>query len=198
MEWLSKLISRILSLFKSSAAEEIEKSDPPSVFVPVKITGQEDAIQRLKTYSISRGISPKHYAIVDFNINSDKPRLFLFDSSFGLVKAYLVSHGRGRQLKQNDQLVAKHFSNTPGSLLSSLGVYRCAEVYFGKHGRSLRIDGLEESNSNARSRAVVIHAADYVTKDRAGRSEGCFAVSDDSIDEIIDALKDGGLLLAYK
>lgn len=68
------------------------------------------------------------------------------------------------------------FSNAPNSLATSEGRYRIAEQYVGKYGVSYRLDGLDSTNSNARSRAVVIHEAAYVTPIKAGRSYGCIAV----------------------
>lgn len=68
------------------------------------------------------------------------------------------------------------FSNAPNSLATSEGRYRIAEKYVGKYGVSYRLDGLDSTNSNARSRAVVIHEASYVTPAKAGRSYGCIAV----------------------
>lgn len=68
------------------------------------------------------------------------------------------------------------FSNAHNSLATSEGRYRIAEQYNGKYGVSYRLDGLDSTNSNARSRAVVLHEADYVTKLKAGRSYGCIAV----------------------
>ena len=86
----------------------------------------------------------------------------------------LVAHGRNSGLEY-----ANRFSNKISSHQTSLGFYRTAETYIGKHGFSLRLDGLEFSNSNARKRAVVIHQADYASANfikrngRLGRSYGC-------------------------
>jgi hypothetical protein len=69
-----------------------------------------------------------------------------------------VAHGQG----SGDDM-ANRFSNNNESHQSSLGFYLANEVYFGKHGRSLKLDGLDEGiNSAARARGIVIHAADYV------------------------------------
>ncbi len=69
-----------------------------------------------------------------------------------------VSHGRNSGAN-----VPTAFSNEPESFKSSIGLYRTAEGYFGKHGYSLRLDGLEKGfNDRARERAIVIHGADYV------------------------------------
>jgi hypothetical protein len=57
--------------------------------------------------------------------------------------------------------------------MSSLGVYKTAETYNGKHGLSLRLDGLSPTNSKARERAVVVHGADYVEDEAAGAAPRC-------------------------
>lgn len=89
------------------------------------------------------------------------------------------------------------FSNIPGSKQSSLGKFRLAEHYVGKHGKSIRIDGLSGSlNDNARRRLVVIHSAPYVTDDGVyGNSWGCFAVSQKTM-KILLELPEGTLLYA--
>ena len=51
----------------------------------------------------------------------------------------LVAHGRNTGLAK-----AHDFSNLNGSHKSSLGFYLTAETYIGKHGLSLRLDGLEK------------------------------------------------------
>lgn len=151
----------------------------------------------------SPGGQPRFYAAVDFSQHSSKPRFHLFDVVNETVKSYLVSHGKGSEGKTDDGM-ADIFSNVPGSNASSLGVYRGMETYVGKHGTSLRLDGLSASNSNVRSRDIVIHGAEYVSFDvvkqtgRVGRSEGCFALDPNSVQEVITALKGGSLIVAFK
>ena len=73
-----------------------------------------------------------------------------------------VAHGQG-----SGGDMADHFSNTNESHQSSLGFYITDDVYFGKHGRSLRLDGMDEGfNSAARNRAIVVHAADVSSSDK--------------------------------
>ena len=116
---------------------------------------------------------------------------------------YLCAHGRGSEGPTDDGF-ANVFSNVDGSNASSLGVYKCAETYFGENGFSMRLDGLEQTNSNARHRAVVIHGAAYVSPQmiadtgRIGRSQGCPAVEMHLVHDVVDALKSGSLLLAWK
>jgi hypothetical protein len=139
-------------------------------------------------------------AVIDFSRPSTERRLWVYDlRSQALLFEDHVSHGRN----SGDNL-ATTFSNEPESHKSSLGLYRAGESYFGKHGYSLRLDGLEEGfNDRARERAIVIHGADYVNAEtakaqgRLGRSLGCPAVRPEIARELIDAVKDGGLVFAY-
>lgn len=149
------------------------------------------------------GRSPRFWGAVDFSRHSSKPRLFVIDVKEQKVSSYLVSHGIGSEGKSDDGM-ADIFSNVPNSKASSLGLYRCDETYFGKHGLSLFIDGLDSTNSKARQRAIVIHGASYVSEKvvkeagRVGRSEGCFALDEAVKDTVINQLKEGSLLIAFK
>ena len=139
-------------------------------------------------------------ALIDFGRPSVEPRFYVVAVETGeVLYEELVSHGQG-----TGDLLAEHFSNTPNSHQSSVGVYRTAETYRGKHGYSLRLDGLEAGfNDRARERAIVIHGADYVSEafvaqvGRLGRSWGCPALSKEVSSEVIDLLKDGHLVLAW-
>ncbi len=139
-------------------------------------------------------------AVIDFSLPSSKRRLWIFDlrSKRLLLKDY-VAHGN----KSGNNL-ATAFSNREGSHQSSLGLFRTAESYRGKHGYSLRMDGLEPGiNDRARERAIVIHPADYVnpqwiaTQGRIGRSQGCPAVRPEVGRMVVDSLKGGQYLFAW-
>lgn len=158
--------------------------------------GQANALQTL--FDRAPDSKANFWAVVDFNKPSLEERLYIFDLKTQSVKRYLVAHG-----KKSGVELATVFSNTVGSNCSSLGVYKTAETYIGKHGKSLRIDGLDATNSNARGRKVVIHSADYVVPDfkgtgRAGRSDGCFAVNPEVIAEVLANLKGGSYLNAWR
>lgn len=139
-------------------------------------------------------------SVVDFSLPSTEKRLWVINLSTNkvLFNDY-VAHGRN---SGNNQ--AKAFSNVPNSYASSIGFYMTAETYHGKHGLSLRLDGMDIGfNDNARSRAIVLHGADYVSGDfikkygRLGRSYGCPSVSMDIYEDVIGAISDGSLLFIY-
>ena len=143
---------------------------------------------------------PGTLTVIDFSKPSTAARMWVFDlRSRELLFEEHVSHGRN-----SGHDLATSFSNDPGSFKSSIGLYRAAEAYYGKHGYSLRLDGLEPGfNDRARERAIVIHGAEYVNakiakvQGRLGRSLGCPAVRPEISRELIDAVKEGGLIFAY-
>ena len=89
--------------------------------------------------------------------------------------------------------------------MSSLGFYKTAPTtYQGKHGLSLKLHGLDPGfNTNAESRSVVIHGAEYVCEDfvkahgRLGRSQGCPALPVAETAAIVRAIKGGSLLYLH-
>jgi len=130
--------------------------------------------------------------VVDFTKSSREKRMWIIDMmSKSLVLNTWVAHGQG----SGDDM-ANRFSNNNESHQSSLGFYLTDDVYIGKHGRSLRLDGLDGGvNSAARARGIVIHAADYVCQNtinqigRLGRSFGCPAVSPAVSNQVINTIK---------
>ncbi len=147
------------------------------------------------------GASPSTVlSVIDFRLPSSEPRLWVIDTAAGRTLHHeRVSHGR-----TTGELEATAFSNVPGSNASSIGLYRTAEVYTGRHGRSLRLDGLDPGwNDRARDRAIVVHGAEYCTLEhvarwgRLGRSQGCPALDPAVSDAVIDTIRDGTLLFAY-
>lgn len=139
-------------------------------------------------------------AVADFAANSATPRLFLIDLTSGAVEAFRTAHGKGSDPAHAG--VAVNFSNTPGGYATSLGAYLTGARYEGAHGASLLLDGLDATNSNARSRAIVLHSAPYMSASfiaqfgRPGRSLGCFVVAPDEIAHVLEWLQGGVLLYA--
>jgi hypothetical protein len=138
-------------------------------------------------------------SIVDFSQPSTKKRLYIIDmAAKKLLFHTLVAHG-----KNSGDIIPKRFSNTNESLQSSLGFYVTAEKYQGKHGLSMRMDGVEKTNSNARARAIVVHGANYVSEQFVkstgylGRSWGCPAVNPELNEPIINAIGNGSALFIY-
>lgn len=138
--------------------------------------------------------------VVDFSLPSDQKRLWVIDMK---TRAPLL-HIHSAQGKNSGLTYATHFSNVVGSDESSLGSFITGPVYYGKHGKSMRLMGISKGlNDHAYQRAIVVHAAPYMSDQyiqshhRAGRSWGCFAVSHANLNQLIDYTKGGSLLFAY-
>ena len=148
-----------------------------------------------------KGVVKKNIlTLIDFSLSSNAKRLWVIDLTTNtILYNSLVAHGRNT----GDEF-ASSFSNSAQSFKSSLGFYATGEIYTGKHGKSLKLDGLEKGiNNNARARAVVIHGADYVSNTfiqnnkRLGRSLGCPAIPMELTNEIIQTIKDKSCLFVY-
>lgn len=151
--------------------------------------------------ALQNGAEPaKRLAVIDFSLPSSDKRLWIFDlQSKQLLLHDFVAHGQ----RSGDNF-ATRFSNTNGSHQSSIGLFRTAESYHGKHGYSLRMDGLEPGfNDRARERAIVIHPAAYVnpawikSQGRIGRSQGCPAVRPEIARTVVDKLKGGQFMFSW-
>lgn len=144
--------------------------------------------------------NPNIITIIDFSQISTKKRLYIIDiNKRKLLFNTFVAHG-----ENSGENIAVDFSNIRESRQSSLGFFVTGETYFGNHGYSIRIDGIEKGiNHKARKRDIVIHGADYVSEkfiaenNRLGTSWGCPALPMNIKDEIIDTIKDGSCIFVY-
>jgi hypothetical protein len=149
----------------------------------------------------ANGMAPsQRLAVIDYSRPSTEPRLWVFDlQQRVLLHQELVAHGRN-----SGDNYAQRFSNSLGSLQSSIGLFRTLGTYNGSNGYSLRMEGLDAGfNDLALERAIVMHGAPYVnlasskTLNRIGRSWGCPAVRMGVAHQIIDALKGGQFVFSY-
>jgi len=148
-----------------------------------------------------KGLNRKNIiTIIDYTIPSDKTRFWVLDlNKDEILFALDVAHGKG----SGDRLALK-FSDRPKSHKSSLGVFITGDTYYGKHGLSLELFGMEPGfNAHAHARRVVVHAAWYATRDFVkkygylGRSWGCPAIDPKFSEYVIDSIHGGTLLFNY-
>ncbi|HSJ07237.1 MAG TPA: murein L,D-transpeptidase catalytic domain family protein [Longimicrobiales bacterium] len=143
---------------------------------------------------------------VDLGLDNRTPRGYVFDmESLTLVDGpFTVAHGVGSSGQRNG--VPATFSNRPGSLASSLGLYLAEETYDfrGRTGAGtyssvgLRMRGESGPfNDAARRRGIVAHGAPYVSGRDAGRSEGCPAMEQHRARRLLPMLADGGVVFIF-
>jgi hypothetical protein len=141
-------------------------------------------------------------AIADFAAPSGQARLHIVDIVSGASSSFLVAHGSGSDPSHSGWL--QRFSNDPGSNASCEGAFLASDYYVGHHGRSQRLHGLDETNSNALARAIVVHSAWYSnpemlrTHGMLGRSQGCFAVGEQDLATVFDRLGQGRMIFSAK
>jgi len=173
---------------------------------PASDQANSPSVSRAIEHVLQQASDHPRAAVLDFSASSSTPRFHVIDRASGQVlQSFRVAHGHGSEGKRDDGY-AEVFSNVPGSNASSLGLYRTGETYRSDvyPGLSMRLDGLSPTNSNARSRFIVIHEAWYMDPEswrekkmiRPGRSEGCFVFSKADRDAVISQLQGGALIYA--
>jgi hypothetical protein len=141
-------------------------------------------------------------AIADFGLGSALARFHLIDLDKTQATTLLVAHGIGSDRGHTGYV--QRFSNENGSEASCDGAFIAADYYYGQHGQSQRLVGLDPTNNRAYERAIVIHAAWYAnqsmlaTHGRLGRSQGCFAVGEGDLQTVFARLGEGRMLYAAK
>ena len=182
----SFLGAAIVGLGASSLPAVAAIAKPPSLVPPRLMDKALAAVTKHRADILHADI----IAIADFGAASSKPRFHLVNLVSGHTTSMLVAHGKGSDPSHTGWLHS--FSNAHGSNASSQGSFLTGQHYVGKHG-DLALD-----------RAIVIHAASYVSDDmikrhsKVGRSQGCFAVSEGRIRQVLDQLGPGRLLFADK
>jgi hypothetical protein len=138
--------------------------------------------------------------VADFGLHSSEKRLHFVDFERGKVDSYHCAHGMGSDPEHDGWL--NWFSNVHESWCTSQGAYMTFSWYVGRFGTSMRLEGLEPTNSNALDRAIVMHRAAYCEPEhiarygKLGRSNGCFAMSNTDFQDALLRLSGGRLLYA--
>ncbi|MDY0987019.1 murein L,D-transpeptidase catalytic domain family protein [Flavobacterium sp. CFBP9031] len=195
-----KAIAKVEKVTVDSKIESVYNSLNSNNFKMPELKTFSEALKGFYLLKEKGVIKKNILTLIDFSLSSNSKRLWVIDlTSNTILFNSLVAHGRN-----TGEEFASAFSNLNSSFKSSLGFYATGEIYQGKHGASLRLDGLENGvNDNARERGVVMHGADYVSESfirdhkRLGRSQGCPAVPVELTNEIIQLIKDKSCLYIY-
>jgi len=139
---------------------KIKSNQAEEVAVPAESSSIMNILaKKVNNYAIENGYSTEYCFLVDMSIPSGRKRFFVYDlQQNAVVQSALAAHG-----SCNETFLSRaKFSNAANCGCSSLGKYKVGEFYRGKYGRSFRLYGLDNSNSNAYKRAIVIHGYDCV------------------------------------
>ncbi len=166
-------------------------ADPAADVVGTELLAEAMTAREQATSEIS---NKRYLSIIDYRAPSRVPRFYLVDLTDMSATAHLVAHGKGSDPDHDG--IADRFSNVEGSKMTSLGAFTTGQTYYGAHGLSLKLNGLDPQNDQAEPRRIVIHGADYVSSERRvlGRSWGCPALENGAAQRIIPLIKDGSFL----
>lgn len=192
-------------LLRSGTAAAATLALPARAFAQINPTaGRDAALLAIAREQVARaGTKMWHrdkVAIADFGLHSAQRRFHFVDLVNNRVESFHVSHGDGSDPDHDGWL--KWYSNLEGSHCTSKGAYMTRSWYVGRYGTSIRLDGLDPTNSNALPRAIVMHPAEYARPEhigrygRLGRSNGCFAMGPEQFDRALIELAGGRMLYA--
>lgn len=139
--------------------EKVVKKEKPVVAPAPNLVLLNVFAKNVKSYAIQNKYSTKYCFLIDMSMPSGANRFFVYDlEKSSIVYSALVAHGSCNETF----LSHPRFSNAINTGCSSLGKYKVGELYNGKYGKSYRLYGLDNSNSTAYKRGVVIHAYNCV------------------------------------
>jgi hypothetical protein len=161
-----------------------------------------DHVNEVKSICNTGKYSNKIAFFVDMKIKSGKNRFFVYDlQNDRIIDQGLVANGSGSETGIRGNL---KFSNTPNSNCTSLGKYSIEKPYKGIFGKAFRLSGLDETNSNALSRAIVLHHYSAVPYDEQdyyiANSHGCPMVNEiffKRLEKIIESSNSKIMLYVY-
>lgn len=139
-------------------------------------------MKQVRQFARRYGFNNDYYVVCDFSKPSGQNRFYIFDLSNGkrIMESYCM-HGNGSGSTDSKPV----FSNQPGSHASSIGLYALCGVGTKSFKNSIRLEGLDSTNSNARSRGILIHSSWKTFKFHGQskyipigwESQGCFVVT---------------------
>lgn len=132
----------------------------------------QSKVLEIKNYIKGKNYNQNVAVFINFKTHSGKYRYFVYDlKNDKILQKAIVAHGEGSVVKNSNTL---QFSNVNGSHQSSLGKYEIRESYTGKFGKAYRMQGLDVTNSNAMSRAIVLHSY-YCVPDTESTGQTCLS-----------------------
>ncbi|MFH6995622.1 murein L,D-transpeptidase catalytic domain-containing protein [Flavobacterium sp. FlaQc-48] len=159
-----------------------------------------------REYCKKKNLNQDTFILIDLGVHSGLKRFFVYDfKKDKVLKSYLVSHGCGDNrwgatLTKDNASISNEFD----SHSSSIGKFVILDRGVSQWGIKVNyiLQGKDKTNSNARSRAIVLHSWEAIPNDEVypvGTPEGwgCPAVSNESMKEIDELLKTHNKVLMW-
>lgn len=139
-------------------------------------------LEQVRSFAKKFGYNEDYYIVCDFGKRSGLKRFYVYDLENGkrIMESYCM-HGNGCGSTDAKPM----FSNRPGSNASSIGLYVLCGIGSKNMKTSIRLEGLDSTNNNARSRGILIHSS-WKTFRFHGQtkyipigweSQGCFVIT---------------------
>lgn len=185
-------------------------TESPADVAPQKSTiSLENRAKEAYEYAKANDFDLEHAVLIDFSRHSGKNRFFVWNFKENKPEVEsLVAHGYGNTgFESTNQNIV--FSNTPNSYASSLGKYKLGARSYSKWGINIhyKMHGLEDTNSNAFNRYIVLHSYQSIPNEETypsylplGFSQGCPVVDDETmrkVDKLLQTKKKPVLLWIY-
>ena len=185
---------------KKIVSAEKKKAETPAIEKPAAASTIENSQMithlgdKVDEYALKNGYSTELCFLVDMSLPSGRNRFFIYDmEKKSIIGSALVAHGCC-----NKSFISRaKFSNVPDCGCTSVGKYKVGEFFHGTWGKSFRLYGLDNSNSNAFKRGIVIHGHDCVPDGEIYprvlcNSFGCVMVSDNFFDKLAGIIRKSG------
>lgn len=142
----------------------------------------DDKVTELTSYCNSHGYNANYGILVDYGRTILSRRFYLVDLKTGdVVMRSLCGHGCGN----GSSILKVELSNVPGSHCSSPGHYRIGlkRKMYSRDAMAFELDGLDKTNSNARSRSILLHESEWLI------SHGCVTLRPDRFKKVAEILQ---------
>ena len=172
--------------------------------IPTKTADNYKAqIHKVKQYAKKHNYNQNTAFMIDYSLHSGLPRFFVVNlKTDAFTDQGLVCHGDCKG--DNTSSYAKVFSNENDTYCTSLGFASVGDRAYSKWGKNYKywLNGLEKTNSNMKSRVVVLHAWSGVSDEiiypnTTTTSWGCPTVSINFLDKLDVILKKEKKVLLY-
>src|SRR5215203_2713524 len=190
------LVIAFASLSHSKTTKRVTALPGPKSAAVYKAPSNEFLKLKSKAAAVKLFVKQNHfdtsyYFFINMSLPANHKRFFIYDlQRNAILNSGLVTHGNCNQY----WLRERKYGNEIGCGCTSLGKYKIGISYQGKFGLAFKLHGLEETNSNAYKRYVVLHSHGCVpnteVRDEICQSNGCPTVAPEFLKQLEVLIKE--------